>query len=264
MADGGGDRTVGEGELVEFNATKSKPGIYQCGVSSGGGSIIEDFETGSGWPWSPWTGGSGGTVGTGYAHDGTYGIRDPNWRRIYTPAVSIGTAGDKLSWWVRPSSSSGGRAYLGFGASSTGCYSLVVAPNTAGSGQGLIIQRNNNYGYSNVAYGTPNYNSYQANKWYKAEVEWQSSSSVTGRLYDSDGTTVLSTATYGSITGCPGGIAIRSFSSWSLDTITEGSPGSGGSNIQAYFENFNSAPVGWTTAGVSGSPNDWALRGPRT
>ena len=70
MADGGGDQTVGEGEQVEFNATESQPGTYQCGVTpgGGGGSIIEDFETGSGWPWSPWVSqGGGGTVGTARA-----------------------------------------------------------------------------------------------------------------------------------------------------------------------------------------------------
>ena len=56
-------------------------------------------------------------------------------------------------------------------------------------------------------------------------VEFASTSSVNCNLYDSDGTTLLNSLTYNNITGLPGGIAMRSFSGFSLDTIYSGIPG---------------------------------------
>jgi hypothetical protein len=59
---------------------------------------------------------------------------------------------------------------------------------------------------------------YTAGKWYFVEVEFLTATSVEGRVYDSDGTTLLGsiTQTYASLTG---GVAIRSFSGNSIDTM---------------------------------------------
>ncbi len=196
--------------LLPKEATVTSAEVEAEGIGS---LIIEDFEAGTGWPWAPWTGGSGGTVGTGSAHDGTYGITDPSWR--YRTDLSLGYAGDTLSWWVRMGGSSG-RAYLGFGATAAGCWSFVVAPNT----NSIIIQQNSAWGYSAKA-STP-YSSYQSSKWYKAVVEFVSTTSVIGRLYDTDGITQLAVVQYASVTGLPGGVAMRSFSTIHLDTIESG------------------------------------------
>ena len=173
-------------------------------------SMIEDFETGT-WPWSPWVVyTSGGSVGTGYAHEGSRGIINPDWH--YRTDISMGNPGDMLSAWARPTISDDGRFYLGFGASGSGCFSLILAPNT----NELIIQNNSGYSYTDVATVSQ---TYAANTWYRIEVEFITTTSVTCRLYASDGTTILNTVSYSGVTGCPGGIAIRGFNDVHIDQI---------------------------------------------
>ena len=45
-----------------------------------------------------------------------------------------------------------------------------------------------------------------------------------GRLYSSDGTTLLNTVSYNFGSYCPGGVAIRSFGGFYIDTIEITSP----------------------------------------
>ncbi len=178
-----------------------------------GSDSIEDFDTNI-WPHTPWLPGIGtnvtGTLSNAFAHDGTNGLRDPEW--MYRTDVKIGYPGDRISVWVRPGSSNAGRAYLGFGASSNGCWSFVAAPN-AGD---LRIQQNVAYGFTEKATNTQ---VWQSNKWYRMSVEFVSTNSVVCNLYDSDGVTPLNSMSMNGITGLPGGVALRSFSSFSIDTL---------------------------------------------
>jgi hypothetical protein len=171
--------------------------------------MIEDFETGT-WPWSPWVVEySGGTVGTAYAHDGSRGITDPDWH--YRTDTSFGTTtGDILSAWIM--ASSGGRAYLGFCASAAGAYSLAVAPNTSQ----FMFQNNSSWGYGEIAIVSQ---SYSASTWYKVEVEVMGAGQFQGRLYSSDGSTLLNTVSYSFGSCSSTGVAIRSFSGMYIDTI---------------------------------------------
>jgi hypothetical protein len=180
-----------------------------CGAGSA--TIIEDFETGT-WPWSPWVvQASGGTVGSASAHDGSRGILNPGWH--YRTDVTFGsTIGQIWSWWVRFGAS--GRAYLGFASSSSGTRSFVIAPNTTT----LIFQNNVSYGYSDV---TSVAQTYTYGNWYRAEVEYNGGGSYTGRLYDSDGTTLLNTLAVDYGSAQPGGPAIRAFGTTDIDTIEE-------------------------------------------
>ena len=73
--------------------------------------------------------------------------------------------------------------------------------------------------YDNYTIVSTTSQSYTANKWYKLEVEYLGNGEYTGRLYDSDGTTVLKTLTYDFGDEQSGGVAMRSFSTWSIDTI---------------------------------------------
>jgi hypothetical protein len=189
----------------------------------GGGAFIEDFEQGSGWMWPPWQTGSGSvhnTVGPAYAHDGIYGSESgyagTYW--YYRTDVSVGNPGDVLSCWARPQQDYG-RMYLGFAATSGGCYSFVLAPNT----DNIIIQRNSNYGYYNLA--TSSYPPYVMNQWYKLEVVFDTATQVTGNLYDQDGTTLLATVTYDGIPGLPAGIAFRGFGYMDMDSFGTGAGG---------------------------------------
>jgi uncharacterized repeat protein (TIGR01451 family) len=182
----------------------------QCGGSGTAAQVIEGFESGI-WPHAPWVSVAGvtlGTISTAYAHDGLYGLSDPDW--IYRTDVSIGNPGDVLSWWMRPGS---GRSYLGFGASASGCWSAVAAPNTSQ----FILYQDAGYGFTTIA---SNAQTWQAGKWYKVAVQFGPASSVTCNLYDSDGVTLLNSLSYTGVTGLPGGIAMRSFGGFSLDTIS--------------------------------------------
>jgi uncharacterized repeat protein (TIGR01451 family) len=173
---------------------------------------IEDFESGI-WPTPPWVGGSGGTVSPSHAHDGNYGLSDPEW--VHRTDVQIGAPGESLSWWIRLDSASNARAYLGFAASDAGCWSIVAAPNTSA----FILQQNPGYDYLELVTVSQ---TWEAGKWYKVAVAFLPSASVTCNLYDSDGTTLLNSLSYTNVTGLPGGIAMRSFGGYSLDTISGG------------------------------------------
>ncbi len=183
------------------------------------GQVIEDFENTESWNIV------GGYYATAYrttaaAHDGTYGLDDysgSDW--IYrSDAGAQVKAGDTLSVWLAFAGSADGRAYFGFGATASGTLSLVAAPNT---GQ-LIIQKNSGYGFTNLAAVSQ---TYQPNTWYRLEVDWGTSGKIVGKLFASDGTTLLRqvTATTTAITS--GGIAFRATGSdkyWDTVTATYG------------------------------------------
>src|SRR5262249_16079816 len=83
---------------------------------------------------------------------------------------------------------------------------VVIAANT----NQLIIQNNNGFNHTTVAAVAQ---AYQANHWYRLEATWGAAGAITGLLYDSDGTTLLT-----SVSGTPtvqfptgGGIAFRAY-----------------------------------------------------
>jgi hypothetical protein len=184
--------------------------VHLAGFS--GTTLIDGFESGV-WPHAPWVsvGGSGSAL-SGSTHDGSFGLSDPGW--YYRTDVSLGTAGQSLAWWVRPTDPATARAYLGFGASAAGCFSVVTEVN----GNSFAIQQNTAYGFADVANSAQ---TYLAGKWYKVEVRFNSITSVTANLYDSDGSTLLNTVSYGAVVGLPGGVALRSFG-FHVDTIRSG------------------------------------------
>jgi hypothetical protein len=170
-------------------------------------SVLDDFEDGV-WPNGRWTSVAGGGVLSGTAHDGDWALLDPGW---YYQSEGFGAVGDVMSAWVRVGGS--GRTYLGFDADAGGCKSLVLAPNTTE----FKFQRNVGFGYEEL---TASPYSYIYGTWYYVELQFLSDREVEGRLFDSDGITLLSTVThdYGSPFG-GGGAAIRSFGNHTTDTF---------------------------------------------
>jgi hypothetical protein len=183
--------------------------------------VLEDFESGNLSRYTAVGGSPSAQVTAGAAHDGLLGMSDADggdW--LYRNDVDARVSqGDIISVWVRTTLTDG-RAYFGFGASATGTYSLVLAPNTGE----FIIQNNPNYTFTNLA-AVPQ--TYQANRWYRLEVTWGVGGNITGRLYDSDGTTLLNTVSANNNTITSGGIAFRAiFSNKDWDTVTA-VPGAG-------------------------------------
>ena len=117
-----------------------------------------------------------------------------------------------MRWWSFTTGTSG-RIYLGFDATSGGARSLIIAPNT----RALLFQQNTSFGFSNRN-STP-YSAWATTRWYRMEIEFLAGNVTTGRLYDSDGTTVLATVTETWPDAVTGGVAIRSFGGLVTDTI---------------------------------------------
>jgi hypothetical protein len=189
-------------------------------IVSASTNVIEGFETTE--TWNIVNGYFGATAyrSTAAAHDGTYGLDDYNgndWIYRNVAATQL-KAGDTASVWLQFSGSADGRAYFGFGASSAGTLSLVAAPNT---GQ-LILQQNLGYGFANLAAVNQGY---LANHWYRLEVDWGASGTIIGKLFDSNGTTLLQSVTASTTAITSGGIAFRATGSdkfWDTVTATHG------------------------------------------
>jgi hypothetical protein len=212
--------------------------------TSGSGNVIEDFETPDSWFI---VGATSPTAfrSTAAAHDGSWGLDDyggNDW--IYrNDAGSQVAAGDTISVWLKFANTANGRAYFAFGATSSGALSLVAAPNT---GQ-LILQQNLNYGFADLAAVRQ---AYVPNHWYRLEVNWGTSGKIIGKLFDSNGTTLLQqvTATTTAITA--GGIGFRATGSdkfWDTVTATHGVNNFGvpvGPNLALPASLVSAAPTG--------------------
>jgi hypothetical protein len=185
-------------------------------VTAGTATVIEGFESGLSNYY--YVGASVPTVTTSAAaaHDGSAGLLDPgdsDWYLRLDSAAKI-NPGDTVSVWTRFVGAADGRAYFGFGTTTTGTLSAVLAPNT---GQ-LIIQNNAGFGFTDLASVKQ---TYQANHWYRVEVAWGTSGTVTVHLYDSDGQTVLNSVTVATHDTTPGDFAFRATgSSKDWDTVT--------------------------------------------
>src|SRR5262249_23368912 len=153
------------------------------------------------------------------AHDGLVGLDKHDgyeWMVGTTPGLQVQRSqGATISVGIQlaDNTSLDSRAYLGFGvtppnginqdASSLRGLTLVLAPNT----NQFLLQSFSGTSFSTI--GTPQAQTYQPNQWYRAEVTWDPTGSITGRLYDSDGTTPLNTVTGTNTTITAGGIAFR-------------------------------------------------------
>jgi hypothetical protein len=170
--------------------------------------MIDDFESGT-WPAPGWiVQAAGGSVGASYAHDGSYGLFDPDWH--YNLDTTVGNPGDILSAWIRPDAS--GRLYFGFGASASGAKSVIIAPNTTE----LLVQDNNGWGYSDVASTSTGWT---YGDWYWLTVEFLGGNEIRGTAYLDDQVTVYATVTHTFSSSVVGGVAIRGFGSMATDTI---------------------------------------------
>jgi hypothetical protein len=172
--------------------------------------LIEDFEDGNLGQYTL-TGGSPNVIEAA-AHDGLFGLDgDPAWIYRNDSQVHV-RRGNIISFWVKVLTN--GRAYCGFGASAVGTYLIGAAPNT---GELILQMVDNNYGMHNDLAAVAQ--TWTVDKWYRLEAEWHLGGDIIGRLYDSDGITLLNTVTANDSTYTSGGIAFRAFANHYFDTI---------------------------------------------
>jgi subtilase family serine protease len=193
----------------------SMSGATSAGFNVTTSTVIEGFETSSTYYVV------GATTPTAYIsttakHDGTYGLVDsPGSDWIYrNDAAAQVKQGDTISVWLRFAGAADGRAYFGFGASAAGTLSLVAARNT----NQLLIQNNSGYGFTNIGSASQ---TWLANHWYRLEVNWGTSGAIVGKLFDSNGTTLLRTVSASTTAITSGGIAFRAIGNYNKywDTV---------------------------------------------
>ena len=144
------------------------------------------------------------SVSTTAKHDGAYGLLDTNgndWVYRNDAAAQV-KQGDTISVWLDFSGSANGTASFGFGATATGTLALVASP----ANNQLLLQ--NAAGYRAKTIGSAA-KTWLANHWYRMEINWGTNGAIVGKVFDSDGTTLLQTvkATTTSITA--GGIGFN-------------------------------------------------------
>src|SRR5262249_21395927 len=134
------------------------------------------------------------------AHDGPYGLRltDPpgvfsllalsSMYRDDLPAQV--ERGDVMSVWIRSEGLLTGPASFAFGASESGYLAMVM---DAGTGQGRIQRDLHLLDGPDTLGSAPQ--AWLPDHWYRFEVTWARNGDIIGRVFDSDGTTLLNTVT---------------------------------------------------------------------
>ena len=180
--------------------------LFAGSVNAG---IIEGFESGSfGSEWVNISDGFG-SVNSSAAHDGNFGVTDPGWS-YYTGADGQVSEGDSISAWFQAGS---GRFYLGFDADGSGGDSFVAATNTGD----VRFQENPGYGFVELVTSSQ---IWDIGSWYFSEILLGAGNTAIGNLYASDGVTLLNSVSQTFSDGFGGGVAIRSFGGFNIDTIS--------------------------------------------
>ena len=154
------------------------------------------------------------------APDGTTGIALSEGEWSYNTSIHFGT-GKILSAWINPgpspnpnSSAQGGRLYLGFDADATGAYSFVAA-----SDEGLLGFQDNT-GYTTPAFASSTGVVY-GDQWYLLTISLGGGGqSATARLFDADGTTLLSSLAESGLTRNATGLALRGTGAAAITSIS--------------------------------------------
>lgn len=184
--------------------------------------VIEGFESGNldGYTRENVTSPQVATVSPTDAHDGAEGLGlDGTTWYVRSDAGATLSRGDSFFGYVRLGDRSG-RAYLGFGSSTTSTYAVVLGPNT---GQFLIQEDDPATGSFNDLAATDA--TFVAADYYKVLVNWALSGLITAQVFDGVTNALVSTVSTTNLDIASGGIAFRAFSMTgtvpdAFDTIT--------------------------------------------
>jgi outer membrane protein OmpA-like peptidoglycan-associated protein len=155
--------------------------------------VLETFENKNPWPWAPWirvsSFSSAQTANS--AHTGKFGLSMSS-DVLYRTDTIVGKPGQVISWWIRFEGPSW--MFCGFGSRSSqdlnsrNFYYLCVDPST----QTLHFSSTPDYTYPPLKM-VPQ--TYKMNIWYRVEVVYNTATNVTGKLYSTNGKTLLNSIT---------------------------------------------------------------------
>ena len=113
------------------------------------------------------------------------------------------------------------------------------------------MQSNLGYGFTDLASTAA---TYQANQWYRVEVDWSTSGTIVAKVYAADGTTLLYSVTAKTTSITTGGIAFRATGSDKyFDTVTVAHSGNSFTTTTSTGSGSTSSSSGGTTA----APPTW-------
>jgi len=181
--------------------------------------IVEDFESMISFPSAPWQPANSAISFIKYTPVKS-GFRSllcgGGW--TFRTDVVYGNIGEKLSWWVYFTGN--GIINLGFGADSGNSYSIRLSRNT----NTIDIQNNSAWGFFSFLSIPQNF---ALDQWYKVEVEFPMPSTITCKLFGSDGVSLLNTINNYNVPGLnPGGLSLFGIGGVVVDEIRAGVPGS--------------------------------------
>jgi hypothetical protein len=174
------------------------------------------------------------------AHDGNFGLVNhggKDWIYRDDSAAQV-REGDTISAWVQFHGTADGQAFFAFGANSNidgsplATYSLVLAADK----RKLFIQENFFGSPLNSTIGTSTQNTrFLANHWYRIQITWGTDGSIVGKLFDSDGTTLLNSVSATASLFSAGGIGFHATGHdkyWDTVTAFVTSSGTSGPHIK--------------------------------
>jgi len=165
--------------------------------------VIEDFETDSAWVWKPWKNISNHIALKikASANSGKFGLNCQDDAFAVRTDKEIGLPGQAISWWMRFQSNTRANCGFAINASNQGFF-LCIDPST----NTLHFAKSPDYTYPLLKVVSQKY---KLNVWYRAEVIFNTTTNVTGKLYASNGTTLLNSITLEIPNLSLGGIAFR-------------------------------------------------------
>src|SRR5690606_9317396 len=201
------------------------------------------------------------TLSGAAARSGSFGatLTTGAWWKNSNPGAVIND-GESFSYWFRAAT---GRAYIGFTSDdfATQAYTVVAAPNTGN----LLIQRNNGFGFADIATSAPV--TWSATEFYEIVASY-SNGVITAEVFNSSGVSLAPPimADTGHLTG--GTMFIRGFSSVQIDDLEFGGRASENALVLDY-NSMNGIGASATAAAglnplVTTTPGDFVAALPTT
>lgn len=182
-------------------------------ASAAHAAIIEDYEHNNPALYVSLNGVDPYTIDGAAAYSGSFGGHTDSNDFFARPTVAT-APGFVYSAMVR-AGTGGGRVYMGVGASATGMWTAVFAPNTTS----ILLQDNAGFGFNEM--GETTIPGFAINTWYQLRLLWDVNGDMQVSLYDEPGTTLIAqTAVFSTGFTTPGWLGSRMFDDNNIDDIS--------------------------------------------